>query len=415
METIGNTFTGGLNGDYHARFIPQGDYRYALNCIADSEESLGVLTSENGNDFYVTLKTGYSLVGTINTNQNSFILFSTDNTNSEIGLYENNKYTPLVNASCLNFNTKNPIHGVFRVRNGCERIIYFTDRTNPLRVINLDELNSYKNADGSWDCTRFSLSRNVQFPTMSFTIQDNGGSLEAGSYQFLVRMLDADGNSSNWSLLSYIIPISLGSQFGTWTSIKGAYEDKYFDVSKGSVPNTNKAIKISLSNLDTSYKYYQLAVVKNLEGLGITTTTSILPKVAFTNSTSSFTYTGSISIEEEASIEEVTIDKIPIDIVNSIESANNSLWLGGVKTKSYDWSSFQRAASKIIARPKVVQIPAYELGNGNPKSYNYSGYTPDEIENFGIVYVFKDGTYSPEFHIVGRDIIDSVESSLLTI
>jgi hypothetical protein len=326
MELIGNTFTGGMNSDYHPRFIPQGDYRYALNASVDLEDGdVGALSTEKGNTLITSIPTGYVVIGTISTNDNSFIVFSTNETSSEIGLFSTNKYTTLINTSCLNFSSKAPIQGVYRVRNGCERIIYFTDRVNPLRVINLDELNSYKNTDGSWDCNRFSLSRNIQFPDLSFTIQDIGGALEAGSYQFVVRMLDLDGNSSNWSIPSSIIPISLGNQSGTWNGIKGAYEDKYYDVSKGSISNTSKSIKISLSSLDTSYRFYQIAVIKNLEGLGITTTASILPKVAFSGNSSTYTYTGNLSIEEEASIDELIIDKAPIDIVNTLESTNNAL------------------------------------------------------------------------------------------
>lgn len=416
MDTIGTTFTGGINADYHPKFLQQGQYKYALNAVAESTgEDMGGLSTESGNQFSASIKSGYTVIGSIPTNDNKFILFSCDDTTSDIGEYNPaaNTYTSLINTTCLNFSTDSPIHGVFRIRNGCERIIYFTDRKNQLRVINLDELATYKTSTGDWDCSRFSLSRDIIYPAINYSIKDVGGSLEAGSYQFTIRLLDVDGNSSNWSLLTAPIPISLGNQLGTWTGIKGAYEDTYSTVEKGSVPNTNKSIQLTISGLDSSYQYYQLAVIKNLEGLGIATETVLLPRTSFSNSSIVYNYTGSKAIEEKASVEEITIDKVPIDIVNTLASVNNSLWLGGVSTKSYDWAKFQRKASLITARPKVTAIPAYKLVEGNPKSYNYFGYTPDEIESFDIVYVSKDGTYSPAFHIPGRRINDPVETSLL--
>ena len=42
---------------------------------------------------------------------------------------------------------------------------------------------------------------------------------------------------------------------------------------------------------------------------------------------------------------------------------------------------------------------------GNPKnpisSFSLTGYMPDEVYSFGIVYVTKDGTKSPAYHIPG--------------
>ena len=174
MDTIGATFTGGINADYHPKFLQQGQYKYALNAVAESTgEDMGGLSTESGNQFSASIKSGYTVIGSIPTNDNKFILFSCDDTTSDIGEYNPaaNTYTSLINTTCLNFSTDSPIHGVFRIRNGCERIIYFTDRKNQLRVINLDELATYKTSTGDWDCSRFSLSRDIIYPSINYSIK----------------------------------------------------------------------------------------------------------------------------------------------------------------------------------------------------------------------------------------------------
>jgi hypothetical protein len=74
--------------------------------------------------------------------QISGYLFSTDNINSEIGLFDDSKceYTTLVNDPCLNFNKKHLITGAAKENFDCSWQVYWDDGNNPSRTLNLDDI-----------------------------------------------------------------------------------------------------------------------------------------------------------------------------------------------------------------------------------------------------------------------------------
>jgi hypothetical protein len=74
---------------------------------------------------------------------NEVCIFSTNGSNSEIGVLVDDIYTAYINNIDFGFTYTNMIKGVFRIKNGCQRIIYFCDGLNPDRVINLDNLDQY--------------------------------------------------------------------------------------------------------------------------------------------------------------------------------------------------------------------------------------------------------------------------------
>jgi hypothetical protein len=47
-----------------------------------------------------------------------------------------------------------------------------------------------------------------------------------------------------------------------------------------------------------------------------------------------------------------------IEKAKTIEQHDKSLWIGNVTTQVYDWSEFQKAASKIQTKIKKTQVPA---------------------------------------------------------
>ena len=141
-----------MHQDVSARYVGQGFYKSALNCNRETEgNSLLGLSSDIGNILKASRENA-KFIGAISTNDSSFVLFSTTaEGEGEIGIFDprSEKYTALITTDDLNFFTFHPVKGVFRLRNGCERVIYFTDTFNPFRVVNLDALDNYKNPDGS--------------------------------------------------------------------------------------------------------------------------------------------------------------------------------------------------------------------------------------------------------------------------
>ena len=409
MEQTTNLFIGGLNADDHPSYISDKEYTWALNATLETlDGENGGLSTELGNEVITTLPLGSTVIGSIHTNTNSFILFLVNQAGiGSIGTFDPNgkkEYVELISTKDLGFSTANPIQGIFRLRNGCERVIYFTDRTNPFRVINLDQLAEYKDSADNWDVTRFKLNRTFDLAVVDdITVNNSGGSLRVGAYQFTYRYLDFDGNSTNWAPLSSTFYVTDDNSSNIYDRINGAVDIEYYTSEEGGTPATSKSIRLSFSNVDFSYKYLEIGVVKSLEGLGIVTETRTISKKPISKDTLSYLYTGNSAEEIASDIATVTTDKEAIETVGTLAHVNSNLYIANTANKQYDWSLFQRAASKISTALSINQVPAYSAVDGNPKSgMNTLSFVDDEVYALGIVYVMKDGTYSPSFHIPGR-------------
>ena len=102
-------------------------------------ERLGSWTNEKG---FLKIR-DFSLFpnGVIPLNRNDFVVFSTNDTNSEIGLIDsNNQYRVIVNNNQLGFKKNNPIHGEFFINNKNERIITWTDGNKTPKCLNIDNV-----------------------------------------------------------------------------------------------------------------------------------------------------------------------------------------------------------------------------------------------------------------------------------
>ena len=106
METATITLNKGMNMDINPRFMPEGQYRQAWNMVLETEDGdLGSISNEKGTTLLAN--TGYIIIGSILTDTAETIIFTTDNTNSEIGILDTDTgtYTTLINDTCLNFKT----------------------------------------------------------------------------------------------------------------------------------------------------------------------------------------------------------------------------------------------------------------------------------------------------------------------
>jgi hypothetical protein len=93
--------------DFH---LPENSWTQARNAITNSKTGdLGKLGNEPANQFCT--KAPYPIIGAVHLVADQWAVFSTDNTDSEIGLFKEDEcgYTKIVNDKCLGFNTTNLI------------------------------------------------------------------------------------------------------------------------------------------------------------------------------------------------------------------------------------------------------------------------------------------------------------------
>ena len=136
-----NSFEKGLHTDNAPHNQPEGTYKYALNAVNETEEgNQGSVSNETGqNDLDLSLIKTDKLqpIGQVYLNNNTHLIFAViSRFRSAIYLYKDKTLTKLVDdtkvskANRLNFNPSHQIDAVYRLRRGCERVIYFTDSNN---------------------------------------------------------------------------------------------------------------------------------------------------------------------------------------------------------------------------------------------------------------------------------------------
>jgi len=410
-----NQFTKGLNTDVDPLYQTEGTYRYALNFSPQSSQgNQGALSKTRGNSLDIQLANDETIVGMCNTDTDDIVVFISSVNTSKIGYYNANtkEFTTLIDTPDLNFSRSNPpIDALFRIRKGCERVIYFTDRTNPYRVINLSSLDQYKDENGNWDVDEFEYNRDFTYPSISIdSVENTGGVLPVGSYQFAYRYLDRDLNPTNWLGVTKSTWIYDEDTTADYDLIDGAINNyDNADPEPGAVPHTTKSIKLSFSGLSDNYTYIQIAVLKSISNTQSVTEAEILNKQFITSNTLDFTYRGtSGQVEQLISETDITIDNPIIEVVQTHAQKDNTLWLANVSEAPLPYAELQRAANKIKVDWISTKVDATNpLAPGSPKNpitpSTYPTMMGNEVYELGVQFLYPKGKWSPVFHIPGRE------------
>lgn len=403
----------GMSLDTKLKYQPESKASFILNGILESPSGdYPALSNELGTTICLQLPNKYSIIGAKKLDGDEFVIFSTDDIGSEIGIYNEVtcQYRTIVNADCLKFKTNYRIKVEFRIFKGCERVIYFTDTINTYRSMNLDSTKDYFDDNGNFDCSKLELSRSFNIPGILLDrVNDGGGSTPLGTYRFRIRYLDADQNPTPWMLLTAGIPIVDDNLHGDFYKIDGGFNLTSKSDTQGGIPITNKSIDLEIKNLDQSFSFYQLAVLARIDGIGKTLQGYILPSRAITSIDTTYTYIGpNESTDIKTDLTSLTVDPGVIDIVEAHSQIDNRLFLANFSYDKFDYSVFQRAANKITLEWVMDKVPwnndTVFLASGKfPKAYTeHRTFIADEVYAFGIRGHNKKGWSTPVFHIPGR-------------
>lgn len=419
---------------------PKGSWGFALNALIGSwEGDLVTVTNEDGNYIcYELPEDNYTLVGAEPLPDNNVVVFLTNNITSIIGIHNtvNCTFEVVVKSNCLGFKRYNQIDALTRILRGCENIVYFTDGVTSYKSVNLDSLDLYlndgfadadeANADpaNGWNCIKFDHFMSYELGCISdMKVNNSGGNLLTGSYQFCFRYLDENLNPTNWSPLSNVIFIYSESTRGESYSIDGEASQ---DVNNYNY--TNKSINLSFSELDTTFKYVQLAVAESIFGTATVDNVYILDRRVISNSGEvTYIYQGFNPTSHIVSIiDEITIPNIKLNVVQAHAQINNRLMLANTADFKENWASVQRAT--LMAKLKWTIYEEYEQVDSraveereknqsvNPDIlFKNKTWMSDEIYAFGLVVLFDDGRSSPVFHLPGRspNIYDGIDLSTI--
>lgn len=396
-----NTFEKGLHMDSPPENQPKGTYSYALNSVIETEGgTLNYFTNEESNK--LSLQLNKDILAHIYINNNELVFLSINENNlSEIGIYDLKNESYETHVVCdLGFSKEYLIDITYRLRRGCERVIYFTDNNNKPMIYNFDKPQNFKNELGEFDKDKFYLQKSgSKIPKFrSIEVIDELGTLKSGSYFIGIQYLDEDLNATEVISVSNKINIYKDKITDSYYTIGGSIGTDNMLYSK---QQTSKSIKINLYNLDTDFPFYRLAIISYTAGDGVT------PEVVFTDriSTRVTSYTFDGKAYSLGTLQEIQQESFIIDRAKNITQLDNKLLLSNLTGKITDYCSLQKYASKIKSNVVIKEKLLTQMHTGSDKYPAVDlfsiGYMPGEIYSFGIVYYFSDGTKSPVYHIPG--------------
>jgi len=392
-----------LSEDINDFHLDESTWTQARNAINNSKTGdLGKLGNEPGNQ-YCTEAT-YTIIGAIHTEADIWVLYSTDETNSEIGLFKEGTctYLPIVNDPCLNFSKYHLIKGVSRSTSDCYWKVYWDDGNNPSRVLTVDTINFNNNLYSSpnspipWiqdcidengnapgnplypegcitctntsalDCDAIRLAKLVTTPCVRVEKGVSGGTLANGSY-FAVIAYCIDGQK----LTDYFKPSNLQPLFDH--------------------DNVAGSLDIYIDNADLDYDSYELVVVS------IINSQTVAKKIGIYNITQTKVTLDTI----DPTLTDIPLNLIPLETTvyektEAMFKVNNYL-IRTAPTTKFDFN-YQPLANQIVVKWQAVEYDKDYYKNGGSNT----GYMRDEVYPFFIRWIYNTGDKSASYHIPGR-------------
>lgn len=418
------------------------EYKHALNTVVEGYDGRSfVLQNESSNLLSISLREGQNVLGhlyipsleitiafttnskgddeiiywkTINYNDNRFNYDDVNNNSIEATPLELITPTAITNYNVLvssNFSWSlvNKINITYKITD-CTLNLYFNDGVNPDRFIyfNLNDLSlhqDFKQVNTATlntcnieyfdyiDVNKTKFNQSVTLPNIELT-EEIGGNLQEGVYQVYISYSTSKG-------------ISLSSYTGS--DIFPVFE-KIEKTIEGAEYNTNKAIKIKLSNITVNsyYKFINIVVGKTINNYTIYNQIATLP---IKGTELEYIYTSDID----------SITKLEADILTLypyykysgvLSTSNNYLFRANVS--EYEKINIQRIANKIEL--EAVTIKVKEDFYKNPNNNKSKTYIRDEVYSFGFELILDEGEITAVGHIPGRkansmDLQDAVNTS----
>ena len=398
--------TVGLNLDSVINQIQPGQLTYALNAMVEGFDGQEITyQNEQANTLCLTFPDGYNVIGTKNvTSLDTVYYWITNPTtgHSMIGYSTLNScvFNTLIDdtigsSDLLGFDIDHPIFKIEAKTTNCSTQLYWTDKKNPRRYIDLNEL-PWKDfiiggvstpAVGSIDVNKMLVQPNFSVPSLLATEVNIGGNLVEGDYQFAIQYSDilSNGYTSYYSVTNKV-RIFLDHKISP----------NYNEI-------TNKSISIHVDNLDTTglYQYFNLAVIKTINDIA---SVELVGTYYINAPEIDITYSG---LEQSLSNIKLTITDIftksdYYDIAGDLTQVDNVLvWADLVKE---DDISYQKIWNQVNVGWETWQIPYTESEGyfNGINCANLQGYMRDEVYPLEGCFILKNGKQTSRFHIPGR-------------
>lgn len=445
----------GMDKDTHPSLLDEAKYTHSKNANIENESGgLMNLSTEHSNILASRFKSGFKVIHTqndINSNNTYFFLVNPITGTGEFGVIENTQnilnledltvdcgdchqinelstpleeinqtplqtYVTLISDECkadkaegFNFNILNPIKTSVIKNEKLGTTIYFSHKGNPPRYINIsmllqalrDDVPNYLyiqevvcGDDITLTCPDFEkmlVFKPHSIPKIEATSIELGGNLKRGVYEFAVALCDSTGNVRS-EYYSNTIPTSIFDQ-----NERILEQPQLAD-------RTNFGIKLKVSNLDTRFTHYKVAVIQTADIEGAV---SYYEAGVFPISTDTITYTTEQG-KKSTSIDEITRPYLFIEEAENVATANNVLYQYGLKQKAFlNLQPVVNFMGEFFQwQTHIAPENIYENGVLASK---FTGYQRDEVYPLGIRFLLDGGMVTPTYPLVGRQLRKDIE------
>jgi hypothetical protein len=310
------------------------------------------------------------------------------------------QYIPIATQTCFNFDFDHPVRPVYRLED-CGISIYFGDNFNYNRYIEFDYVDDdssnplkvrdkFKTISGyddcgaplygsQIDCNKLRIDPVATVPNLDLVDVVGGGSLKAGTYQFLFSYADKDGNKRS-PYLNATNPVPIFTR------------DVTFDTDY----QTDRSIVFEVDGIDANspFEYFNIAVVKTINNVSSFEYVGTYPI-----GTTRFTYTGNEKSLKDLDANDIFEQKVYYSKSRGAAVSNNYLfWYSPEETKKLN---IQRIANNVKLQWQTTQLPEHVYRDLRD-AYYYKGYLRDEVYPFGIVFIYDNDEESIVGHIPNR-------------
>ncbi len=441
-----NSFQKGLSIDPSDMILDNNSLRYAQNVrIINSQTSSFVLTNLQGTDLSFTITSGYEPVA-IQEYSGVLYIISWNSTNGavELGTFPSPSYgnvgglnvdttptyRPLNNYNSTSFTgitqfgtttSERPVIQKLEIQPDFDESVNlcFTIKGQRPRIVNSNFIgrqsaNSAVNGGVTFEAaparsgtatsntyTTSSLEKETSLIIYTDKILDidgttpveTGGKLKPGNYQYVFYYMSEDFNKTSIVGQSSICQIFFGD---TLANIRGGDNNEV----------TNKRVHLTLSNVDTDFRYLKVYVLYSSGTTGLLQQyLEFVNPIEITGTTIEFYHDGYEELQEVA-LDEVNIDYTPITSASASTQISGYYFLGDIKQREILFEPFKTAAKALVPVLTTNSLTALSSAPGyaNPaNTYNLLGYMGGETYAFGIVFIMKDGTTSPVFPIADNN------------
>jgi hypothetical protein len=307
-----------------------------------------------------------------------------------IGVYDevSGTFEEKISRTDFGFDPEYPISGEAKLNSRGELIVAFTDNNVSPKYVNLDTASE----DDALDL--FNLCFLAKSPNIAATAVEGAGGFKTGCHFVTVQYLDRNKSASNFSPFSNPVYITQGASAEDWREVQG---------SLGGI-NTNKGIRIALTDLDPNYSRIRIGVVSKMKD---TVTAAVYKEVTYADTELTVLLAGSETVSPSSIEEVITVNQI-FDKVKELKALGDQLF--GAEITLAEVTDFQEFVNTFTVR--WTSRPYYDLfgggaGNMQLPDGNVKGFMHDEVYALYAQFELPNGRFTDWFHLPGRALTSS--------